>query len=75
MFLVAACNPHRGNSLTLLENKEKHKEEAWVRGSYYVQKLHPTMRFLMWDYGSLNHEQEAAYIQSKMLMVNKDLDM
>ena len=29
----------------------------------------------MWDYGSLNHEQEAAYVQSKMMMVNKDFDM
>ena len=75
IFLVAACNPHRGNSLAVHESKEEHKAETWVRGSYYVQKLHPTLRFLMWNYGSLNAEQEAAYVQSKMIMVNDDFDM
>jgi len=75
VFLVAACNPHRGNSLVIHENKEEYKTEAWVRGSYYVQKLHPTLRFLMWDYGSLDKEQELAYVKEKMIMVNKDFDM
>jgi len=71
---VAACNPHRGNSLAVHESKEEHKAGSWIRGSYYVQKLHPTLRFLMWDYGSLNKEQESAYIQAKMDIVNEDLD-
>ena len=75
VFLVAACNPHRGNSLVIHENREEYKAEAWVRGSYYVQKLHPTLRFLMWDYGSLDKEQELAYVKEKMIMVNKDFDM
>ena len=75
IFLVAACNPHRGNSLAVHEHKEEHKAETWVRGSYYVQKLHPTLELLMWDYGSLNHEQEAAYVQSKMIMINENFDM
>ena len=42
MFIVAACNPHRGNSLA------SHK--TFVRGSHYVCLLHPTLKFLMWDY-------------------------
>ena len=28
----------------------------------------------MWNYGSLNDEQEADYIKAKMIMVNKDFD-
>ena len=71
---MAACNPHRGNSLAVHANTEN-KAETWVKGSYYVQKLHPTMRFLMWDYGSLNDEQESHYIKAKMVMVNIDFDM
>ena len=75
IFLVAACNPHRGNSLAIYENKDEHKAETWIRGSYYVQKLHPTLKFLMWDYGSLNKEQELAYVEAKMIMVNEDFGM
>jgi len=86
IFLVAACNPHRGNSLAAhgyrgdLEvsvhntNQNGSKVEMWFRGSYYVQKLHPTLKFLMWNYGSLNDEQEADYIKEKMKMVNKEFD-
>ena len=29
----------------------------------------------MWDYGSLNDEQEAAYVRAKMIMVNEDFGM
>ena len=64
MFIVAACNPHRGNSLA------SHSQETWVRGSYYVRQLHPTVRFLMWDYGSLDENQERTYINAKMKMLN-----
>ena len=74
IFLIAACNPHRGNSLIVHQNKwdEYSETETWFRGSYYVQKLHPTLKFLMWNYGSLNDEQEADYIKEKMKMVNDD---
>ena len=86
IFLVAACNPHRGNSLDVhgyredLEvpvhniHQDGPKEEMWFRGSYYVHKLHPTLKLLMWNYGSLNDEQEADYIEEKMNMVNADFD-
>ncbi len=63
VFIVAACNPHRGNSLA------SHK--TWVRGSYYVRSLHPTLKFLMWDYGSLDEHQERDYINAKMKMINR----
>jgi len=28
----------------------------------------------MWNYGSLNDEQESDYVKAKMIMVNKDFD-
>ncbi len=65
MFVVAACNPHRGNSLA------SHK--TWVRGTYFVRSLHPTLKFLMWDYGSLDEHQERDYINAKMKMMNKTM--
>ena len=37
-----------------------------------MQKLHPTFKFLIWNYGSLNDEQEADYIKEKMKMINED---
>lgn len=64
LFIVAACNPHRGNSLAS-------HTESWVRGAYYVRQLHPTLQFLMWDYGSLDQAQERDYINAKMRMLNK----
>ena len=36
VFIVAACNPHRGNSLASHRQKK-----TWVRGAYYVRQLHP----------------------------------
>ena len=75
MFIVAACNPHRGNSMASMgiQGGSDSDREKWVRGTYYVRKLHPTMRFLMWDYGSLDEHQEKEYINAKMKMLNKDL--
>ena len=93
MFIVAACNPHRGNSLashsqkeaTLItqsegDNPHRHnslashiQKETWVRGSYYVRQLHPTLHFLMWDYGSLSEDQEREYINAKMRMCNRQM--
>ena len=61
-------NPHRGNSLAPTE------EGTWVRSSYYVRQLHPTLHFLKWDYGSLDEYQEKDYIDAKMRMLNKNLE-
>ena len=71
VFIIAACNPHRGNSMASLGVRGADKEkEKWVRGTYYVRKLHPTLQFLMWDYGSLDEQQEREYINAKMKMLN-----
>ena len=45
-------------------------EENWIRGSYYVRNLHPTLKFLMWDYGSLDEAQERDYINAKIEMLH-----
>ena len=67
VFIVAACNPHRGNSLA------SHRQKKKVGGAYYVRQLHPTLHFLMWDYGSLDKHQEREYINVKMKMHNRKM--
>lgn len=67
VFIVAACNPHRGNSLA------SNSQKTWVHGSYYVRQLHPTLQFLMWDYGSLDEDQEKEYINAKIKMLNRQM--
>ena len=69
VFMIAACNPHRGDSLAV----RGETSESWLKGTYYVHKLHPTLRFLMWEYGSLNKHQELEYVHAKMVMLNKDM--
>ena len=76
MFIVAACNPYRGDSLAsltansaedLASMKDTQKvDDQWFRGSYYVRPLHPTMELLMWDYKALNRDQEREYVFAKM---------
>ncbi|XP_065828093.1 uncharacterized protein [Oscarella lobularis] len=65
LFVVAACNPHRGSSTPISNSSEK---EDWVLGSYYVRPLPPTLHFLRWDYGALDTHQENAYVQQKIAM-------
>ena len=50
-----------------------HAEETWLNSSYYVRPLHPTLEYLMWDYGSLDCYQERDYIRTKMQMLHKEL--
>ena len=66
IFVVATCNPHRGDSLTVLM-----KPDTWVNPLYYVRQLHPTLDFIKWDYGSLDKHQEKEYICVKMKMLEK----
>ena len=81
VFIVAACNPHRGNSLAAHAAGTSRRQsttkpplkENWTRSSYYVRKLHPTLDFLKWDYGSLDEHQERDYINAKMKMLNKEM--
>ena len=39
-----------------------------------MRSLHPTLKLLMWDYGSLDEHQERDYINAKMKMINKDME-
>ena len=71
MFIVAACNPHRGNSIVLKEREAISK--VWTRGTYYVHPLHPTLLHLKWDYGALNEEQELLYVREKLSMISRDI--
>ena len=81
LFIVAACNPHRGNSLAALTVAKASKcrivndnsDETWITDSYYVQQLHPTLAHLMWDYGSLGEAQEGQYVQAKVSMFTNQL--
>ena len=42
--------------------------ESWLKGTYYVRKLHPTLEYLKWDYGALNRQQEKEYVNAKIKM-------
>ena len=70
IFIVASCNPHRGDSLAV----HIKSAEMWLSPSYYVRQLHPTLEFLKWDYGSLDKSQEHKYIQAKMKMIEKEMN-
>ena len=68
VFIIGACNPHRSNSVAMHEKVEESEECDWVKGSYYVHRLHPTVRCLLWNYGAPDEEQEERYIETKMKM-------
>ena len=69
IFIVAACNPLRGNSLVTLQNHKK----IWLKPTYCVHKLHPTLEYLKWDYGALNDIQELEYVTAKMKTISDDV--
>ena len=80
MFIIAACNPHRGNSLAALstanetgKSRPDDSDETWIMDSYYVRKLHPTLNHLMWDYGSLGEDQEKQYVLAKVHLLSNQL--
>ena len=72
IFVIGACNPHTGslrvNSVCLLEESNP---ELWSPGTYYVRPLHPTLRYLLWDYGALEHDEEKEYVLAKMKMIQE----
>ena len=71
MFIIASCNPHRGDVLTVMHEKKKnYTGDSWLKGTYYVRQLHPTLEYLKWDYGSLDQQQEEEYVYTKMQMLN-----
>ena len=67
IFLVASCNPHRGDSLATHV-----KDTSWLKTTYFVQDLHPTLQYLIWDYGALDEDQERQYINAKLDMLNQN---
>ena len=64
VFIVAACNPHRGNSLASVTTAN----DAWFSSSYYVQSLPTTLELLKWKYGQLEKIEEKEYIREKLLL-------
>ena len=73
VFIVAACNPHQGNSV-IFQRDRKYMSKVWTLGMYNVHPLHPTMHYLKWDYGALNKEQEELYVQEKMKMISREVE-
>lgn len=68
VFIIAACNPLRGDSTVLLRNLKN----VWLKPSYYVRELHPTIDYLKWDYGALNDVQETEYVTTKMSILTRE---
>ena len=66
--MIAACNPHRGDSLAAMA-----QDETWIRSSYFVRELHPTLDFLKWDYGALDEYQERDYIHAKLRLIEQEM--
>ena len=66
IFVVAACNPHRSNSLA---SRHELSDDVGTKSSYYVRKLHPTMELMKWDFGALDDYQERLYVFAKLQMM------
>ena len=62
---MAACNPHRGNSVLSEMDRDSIKSKDWFRSSYHVRSLPPTLELLKWDYGALEESDELEYIRKK----------
>ena len=69
MFIIAACNPLRGDSTAVLRNVKN----VWHKPTYYVRELHPTIDYLKWDYGALNDIQEKEYVTEKMTNITNNM--
>ena len=72
IFIVAACNPHRGNSLAMLAKQN----DSWLNASYYVQSLPHTLNILKWEYGQMEEKNEKDYIRQMLSLTfeNKTKD-
>ena len=46
--------------------------DNWIKGTYYVNKLHPSIQCLIWKYGALDERQEYKYIHEKMSRMNRE---
>ena len=70
VFIVAACNPHRGNSFASVTKQS----DVWYNSSYYVQSLPPTLDLLKWNYEQLKERDEIEYIREKFNLSYKDTE-
>ena len=76
MFIVAASNPYRGNSLTTISSNKTITDadsESWFKGSYLVHPMVPSLNLLMWDFGALDADQESDYIDSKLALLDQSI--
>lgn len=71
LFIVAACNPHRGNSLAT----QTKPDDEWLNSSYYVQSLPHTLNILKWNYKQLKPEDEKEYIREMFHLLYEDKDL
>lgn len=47
----------------------RNMKNIWLKPSYYVRELHPTIDYLKWDYGALNYTQETEYVRAKLNII------
>ncbi|XP_019861597.1 PREDICTED: uncharacterized protein LOC109590098, partial [Amphimedon queenslandica] len=73
IFIVAACNPHRANSLAVVTKSAQKEKKGWFNPTYYVQNLPPTLKLIMWDYGQLQKGDEKEYIKQKFRLEYEDM--
>ncbi len=79
LFILASCNPHRGDSLAARDaprekaERPHHSADRKLNMTYYVRPLHPTLDLLKWDYGALDEFQELGYVTAKMTILQKEL--
>lgn len=50
------------------------EQERWLKGSYYVQELPPSLQLILWDYGYLTSSDEMHYVKAKMSMLELPID-
>ena len=74
LFIIAACNPHRGNSVSTIQKPSGNEmNEKWFKEHYLVRPLHPSFKHLIWDFGFLESHEEKLYIEAKLMQLKESL--
>ena len=68
LIFIAACNPYRlrENSIVSTGLDGKHQQDEMSKLVYRVHPLPETMMDYVWDYGSLDKEDEKSYIRQML---------
>uniref|UniRef100_A0A1X7VIM8 Uncharacterized protein n=1 Tax=Amphimedon queenslandica TaxID=400682 RepID=A0A1X7VIM8_AMPQE len=74
IFIVAACNPHRADSLAAVTLTSAKDSKNWFNPTYNVQNLPPTLKLIMWDYEQLKEADEREYIKEKFHLEYPEVD-